>query len=124
MVFAGTWETEDLVRHLDAVDSVPDRTFLEQHFDSLAAFTPEGFRYVLPYYLRYSLDNPTSEITERIVFHLSPSDPETDYWQSRLNAFSSAQKDAVCQYLRHMQSALGEEGYDEDLTRALSTWGC
>jgi hypothetical protein len=124
LVARGTWEARDLVRALAAVNDSPDRAFIERHFDSLPAFTPAGLRHVLPQYLIYSLEHPRSEATERIIFHLSPDDTESSYWRERLEAFSPAQKQAICEYIRFMQSELVGEYYDEYLTRALTVWGC
>jgi hypothetical protein len=124
LVAEGTWETRDLIRALAAVHDTPDDAFIERHFDSLPAFTPVGLRHVLPQYLIYSLKHPRSEATERIIFHLSPNDAESSYWLERLEAFSPAQKQAICEYIRFMQTELPGEHYDEHLARALTVWGC
>jgi hypothetical protein len=124
LVVGGTWETRDLVRALAGGDDILDRAFIERHFDSLAAFTPAGLRHVLPRYLIYSLEHPRSEATERIIFHLSPDDAESSYWRERLEAFSPPEKQAICAYIRFMQSELVGEHYDEYLTRALTVWRC
>lgn len=124
LVAEDTWETRDLIRALAAVNEVPDRAFMERHFDSLPAFTSVGLRHVLPQYLTYSLENPRSEVTERIIFHLSPNDIGSTYWRERVEAFSPAQKQAICEYFRYMQAELVGEKYDEYLARARSVWGC
>jgi hypothetical protein len=90
----------------------------------LPDFTPAGLRHVLPHYLLYSLEHPRSDATERIIFHLSPDDATDSYWSERLDAFSPAQKQAVCDYIRFMQAALAGEHYEEYLARALEVWGC
>lgn len=124
LVARGTWETRDLIRALAAVNDSPGGAFIERHFDSLPAFTPAGLRHVLPQYLIHSLEHPRSEATERIIFHLSPDDAASPYWRERLEAFAPAQKQAICEYIRFMQSALTGEHYDEHLARALTVWGC
>jgi hypothetical protein len=124
LVARGTWETRDLVRSLKAVNDAPDRAFIERYFHSLPAFTAAGLRHVLPRYLIYSLEHPQSDATERIIFHLSPDDTESTYWRERLEVFSPAQKQAICEYILFMQSELAGEHYDEYLTRALTIWGC
>jgi hypothetical protein len=124
LVAEGTWETRDLIHALAAVNDVPDDAFIERHRDSLPAFTPTGLRQVLPHYLIYSVKHPQSEATERIIFHLSPNDTASSYWLERLEAFSAAQKHAICEYVLYMKSELAGEHYNEDLVRALTIWGC
>lgn len=124
LVFENTWETEDLIRDLASVGDTPDETFIAAHSSSLPAFTAEGFRHVLPQYLSYSVKNPRSDATERIIFDLGPEDTTSIYWQDRIHAFSRPQKDAICAYVRYMQSALAGEQYDEYFERALRIWEC
>jgi hypothetical protein len=124
LVYEGTWETRTLIRHLAAVHDQPDDRFIEQHFSSLPAFTAEGLRHVLPKYLIYKLKHPESDATERLIFHLAPADTSDEYWRERLTVFTAAQKQAICDYVRFMQSALAGEHYDEYLARALTVWGC
>ena len=123
-VYEGTWETRTLIRHLAAVHDRPDDRFIEQHYHSLSAFTAQGLRHVLPAYLIYSLKHPASDATERVIFHLSPADTTEEYWRERLAVFTPAQKRAICEYVRFMQSELAGEHYDEYLTRALAVWRC
>jgi hypothetical protein len=124
LVYEGTWETRTLIRHLAAVHDRPDDRFIEQHFSSLPAFTAQGLRHVLPQYLIYSLKHPESDATERVIFHLAPDDTSDEYWRERVTVFTTAQKHAICDYLRFMQLALAGEHYDEYLDRALTVWGC
>jgi hypothetical protein len=72
----------------------------------------------------YSLRNPNSNVTERLIFHLSPVDIDDVYWRERLAIFAPVQKQAVCAYLRFIQSELVDEGYDEHLARAQTVWEC
>jgi hypothetical protein len=84
---------------------------------------------VLPYYLRYSLTHPESDsgvtVRDNLLFHLAPTDPDTEYWRARLAAFSPAQKQALCAYFRYLQTRLaGQDFYSEYLARSLDVWGC
>ncbi|HEY7449364.1 MAG TPA: DUF6714 family protein [Vicinamibacterales bacterium] len=124
LVYQGSWETSSLMRNLAAVDDVPNDSFIEWHSDSLGVFRPEGLRHVLPHYMIYSLRHPDSDVTERLVFHLSPEQTRDEYWQERLAVFSSVQKRAICDYVRFMQVALAGQHYDEHLIRALKVWEC
>jgi len=124
LVYPDTWETRDLIQDLTPTNGTPDRAFIERHLDSLAAFTPEGLRHVLPHYLLYSLENPDSEATERVIIHLSPEEFDTPYWRERLHAFSPVQRRAVCKYLQHMRTELADQRFDTDFLRGLSIWGC
>ena len=87
-------------------------------------FRPEGLRHVLPFYMIYSLQHPESDVTERLIFHLSPADIGDEYWQERLAVFTPAQKHAICEYIGFMRLEPTNKDYDEHLTRALSVWGC
>src|SRR5687767_4142777 len=108
-VYRGSWESQDLVENLAKVNDIPNSKFIEWHAGSLPEFTPVGLLHVLPFYLRYSLENPESEVTERVIFHLSPADMGDQYWRARLAVFTAAQKDAICEYVRFMQAALAGE---------------
>jgi hypothetical protein len=124
MVYRNSWETKDLFESLAAVQDNPDSGFIESHFDSLPTFTPAGFRHVLPYYLRYSIQHPGSEVTGRLLIHLSPDDPDNTFWRERLRAFSSAQKNAICDYLKYMVSELRDPSDQEILARGQVVWEC
>jgi hypothetical protein len=123
MVYRGSWETQDLIESLAKVGEEPTFRFIEWHAGSPAEFTPAGLRHVLPFYLRCSLANPQSDVTERVILHLSPTDTSEEYWRERLSVFTPAQKHAICEYIRFMQKELAGEHYDEYLARALAVWG-
>ncbi len=106
LVSPDSWETEDLIRNLATVNDAPTIKFIEWHASSLPVFTPVGLRYVLPFYLKYSLLQPQSDATEFIIYHLAPEDPASPYWRERLDAFSPAQKQTICSYVRHMEGVL------------------
>ena len=78
---------------------------------------------MLPHYLVHSLKNSRSDATERIIFHLAADDTTSPYWRERQDAFSPPQKQAICEYVRFMQSELAGEHYDAYLVRALKVWG-
>lgn len=124
LVYQGSWETSNLMRNLAAVHDVPNDSFIEWHSDSLAVFRPEGLRHVLPQYMVYSLRHPRSDVAERLIFHLSPDETESEYWQERLAAFSQTQKQAICKFLEHMEAELVGEYYDAHFARARSVWAC
>jgi hypothetical protein len=122
LVYEGSWETTTLKRDLTAVSDMPDDWFIESHAGSLPVFRPEGLRHVLPYYMAYSVRHTKSDVTERLIFHLSPADARDEYWRERLSVFTSTHKRAIREYLRFMQSALAGEHYDVHLSRAVNVW--
>ena len=124
MVYRESWETESLLRNLTRVNDTPTDSFIEWHADSLPDFTPEGLRHVLPYYLRYALLHPESTAAEFVIYHLSPENVDDVYWRNRSMAFSSAQKQAICSCLKHLQVQLADRFYDEHFARALVVWAC
>jgi hypothetical protein len=124
LVYAGSWETGDLLRNLAKVKDIPTDQFIEWHADSLPAFTPEGLRHVLPYYMLYSLRHPRSEAAELLIFHLSPAEMDDEYWRPRLNVFSRAQKEVICEFLGLLEKELAGEHYESHFARAFVVWGC
>lgn len=79
-------------------------TVLERHCASLPVFSALGLRYFLPCYLKYSLSNNRSEITERLLIHLTPPDTTSDYWRERLRVFSHQQRIVVCAFLDYLRA--------------------
>lgn len=124
MVYAGSWETDDLLGNLAKVDDIPTDQFIEWHAASLPGFTPEGIRHVLPYYMQYTLRHLRSEAAERLIFHLSPTETEGDYWRPRLAVFSQAQREAICAFFRFLEMALQGDRYESHFSRARVVWGC
>ena len=124
MVYAGSWETADLIGNLAKVEDIPTDKFIEWHADSLPVFTPEGLRHVVPYYMQYTLQHPRSEAAERLIFHLSPTETEDDYWRPRLAVFSQAQKEAICAFFRFLEQDLQGDHYESHFSRARVVWGC
>jgi hypothetical protein len=124
LVYRGSWETSSLMRNLTELKDIPNDAFIEWHSDSLPVFRPEGLRHVLPYYMIFSLRHPKSDVTERLIFHLSPTETDDEYWRERLAVFTPPQKRAICEYVHFMQSELAGEHYDEYLSRALAVWEC
>jgi hypothetical protein len=124
LVYAGSWETGDLLRNLANVKDIPTDQFIERHADSLTVFTPEGLRHVLPYYMRYALRRLRSEAAERLIFHLAPAETDDDYWRPRLAAFSRTQRDAICAFVDFMETELSGEHYESHFARARVVWGC
>ena len=124
LVYEGSWETGDLLRNLSKVEDTPTDEFIEWHADSLAEFTPEGLRHVLPYYMLYSVRHPRSEAAERLIFHLAPDETDDDYWTTRLDVFSAEQKAAICALLTFLERELVGEHYDSHFARARVVWAC
>ncbi len=98
------WECDrvrdDFARH--RWDEVPKDT-IEYHRDSLALFSPAALRYFLGSYLLYSVNHPDSEVTDYIIYHLSPSD-DNDYRRQRFSVFSGTERSAICTYLSFLET--------------------
>lgn len=121
-VFEKTWERPDLLASLKQRGGLADDSFVEYHADSLAALTPVGLRALIPRYMEYALLHPTSEVTERLIFHLSPSNPQSAYWRERLEAFSREQRHVVAIFLSHMANELRGQYYEHHIENALQVW--
>jgi hypothetical protein len=74
--------------------------------------------------MQYTLQHPRSEAAERLIFHLSPTETEDDYWRPRLALFSQAQKAAICAFFRFLEKDLQGEHYEAHFSRARVVWGC
>jgi hypothetical protein len=123
-VYAGSWETGDLIGNLAKVQDIPTDQFIEWHADSLPVFTPEGLRHVVPYYMQYALQHPRPQAAERLILHLAPAETDDGYWRPRLSVISPAQKEAICAFLGFLEKELEGEHHDSDFARARVVWGC
>jgi hypothetical protein len=123
LVTGNSWEDADLQRALEPYlesGNIPDRTMLQIR-DSLAAFSPEGFHFVLPHYLRYAIRNPDSEVADNVVYRLATVSPDDQYWNERLKLFSIKQRQLVCEVLQ-LICAIGTAATQLDRTKALEAW--
>ena len=77
----------------------------------------DGFRYFLPAFMRFGLQNPTSPevVTESIIFHLGPGEWD-DFGRSKLASITPEQAGAIRLFLQAMS-----EEYDTEA--ALAVWG-
>jgi hypothetical protein len=62
------WEDDDILFGIKQRQNILDESFIVQFFNSLPNFTEKGLRSVLPHYLRYSVDNPESDVAEYLIY--------------------------------------------------------
>lgn len=79
---------------------------LEEFYDTVPLFSPEAFRYFLPAYLIYSLDNFSADdktTAEFTIYALSPTKNDLreslEYWQVRFEDFTFEQLDCIYDFL-------------------------
>lgn len=79
LVYGSSWEDQDILAALQAKNGKIDDEFIAYFFDSLANFTPKGFATILPFYLRFALKHPTSDVAERVIFRCANLKPASKY---------------------------------------------
>lgn len=82
---------------------------LESNYDKIPLFSPDAFKYFLPAYLLYTLnnfDNEFSEVCEFTLYAITPGKEWKDkhgnissYWINRLSSFNFAQMNSIYQFL-------------------------
>ena len=79
---------------------------IDGNYDIIPLFSPEAFRYFLPAYLFYSLDNFSADdrtTTEFTIYALSPTKQDLreslEYWQARFEDFTFEQLDCIYDFL-------------------------
>jgi hypothetical protein len=82
-----------------------------------------GFRYFLPAYMRFSLNNPDSPeaVVSATIWGLDPSlysEQIAEYARSKYALFDKAQRAAIVAFLE----AMTDSSYGEDAIRALREW--
>ena len=126
------WEYVDIVKDFSSICSCLKflykkdlsclRETLEWHKDSLPGFTPEGFVYVLKYYLLYSLENPSSDVADCVVFHLSGIDKGKRYWKNRYNVLSGNQRLAIVRFLSYMKNMNDFKEFNNTIDQGIGEW--
>ncbi|MEZ5901191.1 MAG: hypothetical protein R3D51_17055 [Hyphomicrobiaceae bacterium] len=91
LVYGSAWEDQDILTALQAKNGKVDDEFVGYFFDSLANFTPKGFATILPFYLRFALIHPTSDVAERVIFRCANLKPASKY----LGAFTQDQLEVL-----------------------------
>ena len=126
------WEYVDIVDNFSSISDCLESLYkkdlsclgnaLEWHKDSLPGFTPEGFQFILKYYLLYSLDNPSSNVADYVVFHLSEIDKEKRYWKDRYNVLSKDQRLSIVEFLNHMKSMDDFKAFMNTMDKGIASW--
>lgn len=126
------WEYVDIVKDFSSICDCLVSSYkkdlsclgdtLEWHKDSLPAFTSEGFVYILKYYLLYSLENPSSDVADRVVFHLSGIDKRKQYWRDRYNALSRSQRSAIVGFLNYMKNMIDFKEFKNEIDHGIGRW--
>ena len=95
---------------------VPEKA-IEDHQEALCFLDPEGFRYYLPAYMRWSLRHfktSSSLSSDATIYALAPSGNKgvTDWNRERWGVFTQEQAEVILQFLQFM--AVCCEGYSDD----------
>ena len=98
---------------------------IDSYYFALSLFTPPAFRYYLPAFMIFTLENldSGSSAVDTTVFSLCPLDSDNDSFQFirvRCDAITTRQKDVVRVFLRVVEG----HGYQRDVASAFSSyWG-
>jgi len=101
-----------------------DLEFLMKHHAALRFFTPEGYRYYLPAYMRASIEHydRSDLLPSLIIWSLIPpsiASPEMERFYECVNMFTSTQAEMVCLFLRFMLRFHGDDFSDGSIELAL-----
>lgn len=122
----GSRDEELAARELDT-----DATWLEVpeediagHWDILSFLDPIGFRYYIPAYMVWTLDNLDSNSADATVSALTqPVCKKPDHVQYRKYAiFSDSQRKAIGHFLQHLCDVGYEDPSDRPARRGLAYW--
>ena len=110
---------DDFAQYL--VADVPQGV-IEYHQDSLPLLSPKAFRYFLPRYVQVTCEDTNSDVTDMLLFNLSPDDPDSEFWSKRCTQFSEVEKSAIIEYLRHRRSFYDAEIDEKWIGPGLEYW--
>jgi len=118
-------ECDELRRAFAPYESldVPDAV-VKEHCDALPLFSAPALRYFLIAYLRCAMRDPTTDVFQYLLFHLSPTLKQLadDYHRERVEIFSKSERSALCAYLEWAESADDEKGFTDEIARARQVW--
>lgn len=97
---------------------------LEKLTFSLPALRPMTFRYFSYFLLKYTLDDADSELADRFLSNLAPTEymRNTRFWVERFEAFSVLEKGAICEYFRYRLAYADGEYSRSLIRRGISVW--
>ena len=93
------------------VGKVPDDV-LHYHGDSISLLSPKAFRYFMPRYVEFTINNPDANAVDNLLFNLSPDDPTSEFRKGRCDAFTK-EREAIIEYLQYRRT-LPDGEYDEE----------
>jgi hypothetical protein len=100
------WEDNDILYQVNIRGGLIDEDFVTYFFDSLSNFTKNGFRWVLPFYLKESIKNPAGDVADRLIGQLGLLRSEKNYYDF-LSPLQKQVAVAVLQYLALDKENLG-----------------
>ena len=95
---------------------------------ALCFFTANAYHYYLPAYLRAVISHydDVDVLPEEIVYSLCPPKEveSTDHYNERMATFTPHQRDALCAFLRWLETEHGADDPLDDAGRARTAFGC
>jgi hypothetical protein len=121
------WEYGDLLRDFLSNGRTFDIEFARRNPKALNAVSDVGLRYALSAYLDACLlgDYVLPDLVESVVFHLSPTDPDGQFWSHRKELLTSYDIRLMLEKLELLSSSLSvsvDAGLRRDLERAFVLW--
>ena len=104
-----------------SVDDVPDEV-VEYHYDSIPLMSPKAFRYYLPRYVRFTCEHPASNVTDTLLFNLSPDNPTSEFWSGRTDLFTLEERRAIIDYLSYRRTWPGGDVDEKWIRPGLDYW--
>jgi len=103
------------------VKNVPDY-ILHDHGDSIPFLSPIAFRYFLPRYMEFTVENPDANAAEYLLYNLSPNHRNSEFWRGRCDAFVSKEKEVIIQYLEYRRTLPDVEFDEEYINSGIDFW--
>jgi hypothetical protein len=105
---------------------IPDDV-IARYFSALGFLDPEGFRYYIPAFMRFSLrhfDDSHSPSIDWAIYAFCSFGSQPDYCEPRFMVFNEQQAQAICRFLRFMAQYTDGQADDAAACQALQNyWG-
>lgn len=121
------WEYSDLLQDFKKGGSTFDTKFARRNPKALSAVSDAGLRYAIGPYLDACIESGqlVPDMLESVIFHLSPSDPDGQFWCRRKELLTSDDIELMVQKmhkLARLQYVNDDTGLRRDLAQGIALW--
>ena len=102
------------------------KSVVDSFYEALPLLSPQALHHYLPAWLLRALENPSGDVMEFTIYHLSPSQKNIAkskvYFEERFAVFDSAQRMAIASFFLDVEEFQLWTGYEGELERAKALW--